>query len=1007
MALEKRPVQITFAKGLDQKTDPYQVQIGNFLRLENMVFNKGGRLTKRNGFSEITSLPTINSTPSYVSTFNNNLIVVGSNLLSYIPGPNQWVNNGALFPIDVTTMPIIRSGTNQTQGDSVVSGNLVCTVYTDKGSGSTLYKYVVSDSVTGQVVLPAALIPNTGVVTNAPRVFVLGQYFILLFGTVISAVNHLQYVAISIVNPVAPIAAVDISAQFTPSTTLAFDAYSVNNSLYIAWNGNDGGGAIRVSRLDSTLVLHTVKVIAGKVGTIFSVYPDITGSSPNIWISFWDSGSTNGFSTLLDTSLNTILAPTQILTSQAITNLTSTAQNRTLTFFYEVPNNYSYDSSIPTHFIKTNTLTSTGTLGSATTVVRSVGLASKAFLYLGQSYFLSVYQSSFQPTYFLLNQTGQVISKLAYSNSGGYKLTGLPNAIPNGTVIPIAYEFADLVEAVNKSQGATNTAGVYSQTGVNLVYFDFDAQTQSSEIGSILNLTGGMPWMYDGVKPVELGFQVWPDSVEVTTSTSGGSLADQQYFYQAIYSWIDNQGNAHRSAPSIPVGQVTSGGGTSTNTVNVPTLRLTYKTSVTIEIYRWSAGQQDYFQVTTITLPLFSNTTSDSVAFTDTFADSAIAGNSLIYTTGGVIENIAGPSCIDNTLFDSRLWILDAEDRNLLWYSKPVIEGTTVETSDLFTLYVAPNISSQGSTGPSQCIAPMDDKLIIFKRDAMYFVNGVGPDSTGLNDQYSEPIFISSAVGSSNKKSIVLTPNGLMFQSDKGIWMLGRDLSTTYIGAPVEDFSLNSTVLSATSIPATTQIRFVMDSGLILMYDYFYNQWGVFKGIPATSSTLYLGMHTLLNQFGQVYQETPGSYLDGSNPVLQAFTTAWVNSAGLMDYQRAYWMYLLGTFYSPHRLSIQVAYDYDPNPSQQTVVTPNNSVSTWGSDATWGGSGVWGGGTNVEQAQVYFTQQRCESFLILVDEVFDPSYGTTAGQGLSLSGLNLVIGVKKIQPTLPANQRFG
>lgn len=1014
MALEKQPIIINFSQGLDQKTDPNQLPIGKFLRIQNSQFNKLKKLTKRNGFGQLTSLP---SHASSLTTFNNNLVAIGDSIQAMVQGSNKWYNKGSFYPIDVDTLPLIRSSTNQIQADSVVSpNNLVCVAYTDTGSGSTLYKYAVLDSVTGQALISPTVIPNTGTVTNAPRVFLLNNYFIIVFGTVITATPHLQYIAINIVNPVAPTSAVDISSQFSPSTTLAFDGFVANNNLYLAWNGSDMGGAVRMIRIESTLMVGNTKTFVGSVGTMFSVYADITGSSPNIWVSFWDSGTTNGYALLVDSNLNTILSPTQIITTTAISNITSVASSGIMTFFYEIPNNYGYDSGIPTHLLRKNTITSTGTVGSSSIFVRSVGLASKAFLYNSVPYMLSVYFSNFQPTYFLINSTGQVIAKLAYSNAGGYKLTGLPGAVINGTIVDIAYQFKDLIETVNTTQGDTNPEPIYSQTGVNLVKYDFDSVSLFSEIGSVLNLTGGMPWMYDGFAPVELGFHVWPDNVEVTTATTGGFVTDQEYFYQALYKWTDNSGNIHRSAPSIPVNVTTTGGDTSTNTINIPTLRLTYKSAnpVVIELYRWSTGQQEYHQVTSIQTPTFNNPAVDYITFTDTLADTSILGNSLIYTTGGVIEDIAAPSCSGMCLFDSRLWLIDAEDKNLLWYSKQVIENTPVEFSDLFTYYTAPSTSVQGSSGPTRCIFPMDDKLIIFKNDAMYFINGSGPDNTGLNNGYTpNPIYITGAVGCSNPQSIVLIPNGLMFQSDKGIWLLGRDLNTQFIGSPVEDYTSQGTVLSAVSIPGTTQVRFTLDSGVTLMYDYFEGGWGTFT-IKALSSTIYNSLHTYVDSFSRVYQETPGKYFDGSVPVLQGFTTGWISISGLTGLQRIYWMNFLGTYISPHKLQVQIGYDYNPNPTQSTTIqTTNNYGGQWGNDVpvgdpgVWGGSQNWGAGQLIERKRLFLERQKCKSIQFIIDEVYDSSLGIQAGEGLSMSGITLTAGFKKSYPTVSAEDSYG
>lgn len=1001
--LVKQPIPINFAMGLDTKTDPYQVAIGNFLRLENMVFDKAKRLTKRNGYGQLTALT---EDASFLTTFEGNLTAVGSNLQAYAQGSNTWIDKGNIQPVSLSTLSLIRANTTQTQYDTAVStNNFICTVYKDVGSGTTRYRYALADSNTGQNILPPANIPTNSTITIPPRVFVLGTHFLILFGTS----TNLRYVAINAVNPSAPTVSITISTQFSGDARLNYDAVVANNKLYIAWNGSDGGGAIRATFIDTTLTQHGTSVIVGQVANIMGITADNATPTPNIYISWWRDSNNNGYTMILDSALLTVLAPTQIITNEEVTNLTPIAENFLETVYYEILNNYAYDSAIPTHLVKSVTCTSTGTVGTPGVVVRSLGLSSKAFILDDVHYFVGTYQSDTQPTYYLISGAGQVISQLAYSNGGGYHVNGLSNVSINGSVVSTGYQFKDLLIPVNKSQEVTQANGVYAQTGLNQVFFTLGTIPQSVEIGSTLQLTGGFLWMYDGVAPVEENFFVWPDNVEATTSTTGGNLADQDYFYQALYEWTDNQGNIHRSAPSIPVQVTTAGGNTSSNTINVPTLRLTYKLSspVKIVIYRWSTGQQVYYQVTEVTVPLLNNTAVDSVSFVDTQADSAILGNSIIYTTGGVVEDVIAPSMNALTLFDDRLWGIDAEDPNLLWYSKQVIEGTPVEMSDLFTLFVAPTISAQGSTGNLKCIAPMDDKLIMFKRDAMYYINGSGPDNAGANSQYSQPTFIASTVGCENQKSIVFTPNGLMFQSDKGIWLLGRDLSTSYIGAPVEDFTLNATVQSAVNVPGTNQIRFTMSSGVTLMFDYFFSQWGVFVNVPAISSTLYQNLHTYIDRFGRVFQETPGTYLDGSRPVLQAFSTGWIAAAGLIGFQRAYFLHLLGTYLSPHKLNIGIAYDYDQNTRQTVVVSPDNFSAPWGIDTPWGGTGVWGGSTNIETQRVFFERQKCVSFQIIVDEVFDSTFGTSAGAGLTLSGLNLTIGVKKSYPTLSAAKSFG
>ena len=269
------------------------------------------------------------------------------------------------------------------------------------------------------------------------------------------------------------------------------------------------------------------------------------------------------------------------------------------------------------------------------------------------------------------------------------------------------------------------------------------------------------------------------------------------------------------------------------------------------------------------------------------------------------------------TLWNTRLFLVDAEDQNSIWFSKQVIEGTPVEMSDLFTLYVAPTIGASGSTGPITALGAMDSNLLIFKKDAIYYISGSGPDNTGSNSgqsgPFTDPIFITSVVGCTDQQSIVFTNAGLMFQSDKGIWLLSRNLETSYIGAPVEEFTLGATVLSSVIVPGTNQVRFTLNTGITLMYDYYYQQWSTFVNVPGISACIYNNLHTYLNASGAVFQETPGSYLDGTNPVLVSFTTAWFNIASLQGYERFYDFYILAEFLSPHSLLCEVAYDYNPS----------------------------------------------------------------------------------------------
>ncbi len=1028
--LQKQAIDISFAEGLDTKTDPKRVKIGKFEQLENSVFQKGGLLQKRNGYGRLASLP--NTSYSYLTTFNGNLTAIGPAIAAYNDGGQKWVAKGTIEPLSLKTLPVIRNNFNQTACDVAVASNgTACAVYLESDGSTTTAKYVVFDSVTGQNIVAPSVIPvASGTVTGGMRVFILGNNFILVFTNVITAVSHLQYVSVNIYNPTMVGTNTDIASTYISKTTLSWDGYVVGDRLFVAYNTTTGGQAIKVACLTSSFILVTAATFATQIATMVSVTAD-TGnmSAPVIYVSYYDLPSTTGFTLAVDQNLNALMSPQQIISTGNYLNITSAAQNGVCTVFLEKANFYSFDGALPTNFVNKIQVTLSGpTVGSLLVSIRSVGLASKAFIVDGVIYYLGAFQSPYQPTYFLINGSTSlssapvVVAKLAYENGGGYLTTGLPGVSVSDNVAQTGYLFKDLIQAVNKGTAVpagSQTAGIYSQTGVNLATFSLGTDgLDTAEVGNDLHISGGFLWMYDGYLPVEHNFFLYPDT-DITTPTdtaswsaTGGSIASHPqggttpdpnpgaYYYAYVYEWTDNQGNAFRSAPSIPVAVTTTGtASTGSITHHIPTLRLTMKTAnpVKIVIYRWSLGQQSYYQVTSITSPTLNSTTADSITFTDTLADASILGNNLLYTTGGVVEDFNAPASNLLALFDSRLWLVDAEDPNLLWFSKQVIEATPVEMSDIFTVFVPPVVAS--AVGGITAIYPMDDKLIISKGgNSFVYINGTGPDNTGSNNQYSPATFITSTVGTSNQKSLVLIPNGLVFQSDKGIWLLDRNLSTNYIGAPVERFTTGATVQSAVSVPGTNQVRFTLDTGVTLMYDYYYDQWGTFTGVPAVSSCIWQDMHTFINSYGFAYQEQPGIYLDGSNPVLMKFKTGPLRLDQLQSYQRAYFFYLLGTYLSPHKLHIGMSYDYEVAPSQTVTITPVNGSLPFGSggaQSPFGQGTPFGGPSNLEQWRVFLNRQRCMAFAITLQELFDPTVGLPAGAGLTLSGLNIVAGFKK------------
>lgn len=1069
MALTKQQVSVNFSKGLDTKSDPWQVPIGNFLNLENSVFTKQGLLQKRNGFEQIGTFPTQNI--KELSTLNGQLTLIGDGIYAYQDG-GMIYNRGYYKPALVETKSIVKGFINCVQSDSSSSNGVTCVVYTEELAGpSYTYKYTIYNTETGQIIVSPTTLTGTGGNPNgSPRVIVHNNNFVIVYSVLVGAADQIQYTRIPVVSLVAD-APVVISTDALYDTQGSFDLATGQGNLYVVWQSSLGTAGIYATVLDPTFAFPVPTLIS--TGTIVAeiVTCAFDTTTNNLSVCYYDSGTGGGtgpnlYLGIRSLTLSSVLNQTTIVAapSPLISNVTLCSENGLNTVLYERINSYTYSPSVPTNYISKITVTTAGVVGTPSVFVRGNGLSSKLFYVDNMWYVSTTHQSELQDSYFVLNLDGNVVSKHAYGFGDGYITRGLPGVSVIENTARLSYLLK--TSSLAGQSGSTETAGI------NVLSLKIGSvPVYTAEMSNTLNLSGGIQWSYDGLSVTENNFLLHPENVQVIGATSGtltGNLVQTTtYSYTAIYFTIDNQGNQIQSAISpvidyevfatgatftanetlgsntitnvssftnVQVGQEINGGGfalatitainTSTNTItldvnsvstatgatytvatavrrvniNIPTIRTTNRTQtgpsaqpILVEVYRTSSTQPGDHAVG----GFLNDSTVDFITIQDLSNDAQIINNKLIYTSGGVLPNDSGPPSNYLTIFDNRLWVSDSEKEGTLWFSKIVIPGTPVEMSAFQTYYVNPAAGAQGYTGKITNLTPMDDKLVLFKEDSISYINGVGPDATGANSGYSEPIFITSTVGCKHPGSVTISPSGLMFQSDKGIWILGRDTSTNYIGFPVEKYTEEGSTIKALTIPNTNEVRFVLDSGITLMYDYFFQQWGSFTGIEATSAALYQQLHTYFDEFGRLFKEKRGSYVDGASPVLMKFKTNWFALSGIQGFQRAYFLFLLGEYYTPHKLTINVSYDFNPNATQQLVVTPDNYASVFGSSPVFGSSFGFGGPSRVEKWRLMLQQQKCDSVQVEISESYDPSFGVPAGAGLTLSGMNFIIGVKK------------
>jgi hypothetical protein len=412
--------------------------------------------------------------------------------------------------------------------------------------------------------------------------------------------------------------------------------------------------------------------------------------------------------------------------------------------------------------------------------------------------------------------------------------------------------------------------------------------------------------------------------------------------------------------------------------VVVPTLRVTEKKSANgdcqIVLWRTTVNGTQFYRASSLTAPTFNSTTTDSVTFFDPITDGNLIGNEVLYTSGGVVENISPPAFSTVIPYKTRLLGLSSEDGSV-WFSKEILPTAPVEWSDLFTI----RAPEQG--GKITALGQMDDKAILFKEGSMFLLAGDGPTATGVNNDFIVPQFITADAGCTEVKSVVTMPQGLMFKSNKGFYLLDRSLNSRYIGDRVEGYNALTVNLSKL-IESLNQVRFALSDGNVIVYDYYSDNWYTYTGMEAKDATEFQGQYTYVKANGLVIKENPAVFTDNGTGVNLKVKTGWISFAGVQGFQRIYKAIILGDYKSAHSLTVTINQDFATTSPQTVSIVQNTSVTP-------------------VQYRVFTSVQKSESMQMTIQET-----GAT-GEGLVLSGIAFEFGIKKGLNKMPASKSYG
>jgi len=960
--LERQVVSIPFSGGLDTKTDSKAVLAGRLTTLENGIFTKLNKIEKRTGYNKF-SKTTYNgantgtySTAQGLTPFRDELLLFADqNVYSLNEQNGSWTTKGHAQSLSNKVYGVKTNGPYDmfAKNDQIgmISG----------WDGLSTVNYLVIDNNTQSTIVASSV---SG--TRPSQVISCGEY-IFMFVQDSSTLNiyRVSKNSPNIVNS-------SLSVFTNLNATNSYMTVNVNGSNMVL-SYKDTSNNFKLVYIKQTFEIGSPTnglPSAITVTTTYTASSHYVHSSGDIYCFYSDGAGPDLKFKVYDSSFLSVSGPTTIKASvgSAAQSFHAVYASSTEVYVYWLTN--AGGSSLD--HIERATVKRDGTITTAWALkwINCKIIGNPAY-WSNQHYMLLSFNSSVQPTIFMVDGSDNISSTFLIGKAAPKTDLAWPLALDGDVLYFTSREIAEFAP----ESGGSNQY----RTDVITCNFNPTENFYTKELGQVLHISGGIPQIYDGVGVYENGFLHYPEYE--LTDVSGFGIATGSYNISVVWEWLDNKGNIHRSSPGSGKTISISTGSRSIQ-IKIKNLHFTEHGGSAV-IYATTANGTIPYRIRTEA----TSSTTDYITYTLTSDVTNFTSNEILYTTGGVLDNAAIPSARIVEIYKDRLVLSGLEDPLQIWISKAVTPGVSIS----FNETIVRNLSPLG--GDIKSMKFMDEKLLIFKDSLIFSMTGDGPNDLGQQDSITQPELISSDVGCPYPNSVVLTPEGVMFKSYKGIYLIDRTLRVSYIGAEVEDYN-NLTIMSADLIQDKNQIRFIHQDGVCLVYDYYWKKWSTFTNHLANDAHIWKGLYVYLRvDDSSVYYQNDSFYKDDNIGYSLKIGTAWLKANGLQGFQRARRAAVLGEFKSPHILRMKVYYDYQSFNTDQVLFNAGGIISTetYGDDSPYGEVTEYGGDDGVYQFRAHLSKQKCEAIKFEFDDITSGDQG----QGYSLTDLSLEVGIKR------------
>lgn len=967
MRLVPAQLHVPLVGGLDTKSDQKGVALTKLTRLENGEFTKKGSIRKRPGSRALSTFlddsiaagtltAPINNGRALAALDDQLVLFTRDAVHAYTETADRWTRVTSLTPVSISTSPGPFSGREQLYGDSVVVGGYRFAAWEE---GTSLIISVYSAD--------GGLIATSSIATSrSPRWVPIGETVHLYYAD--SANNDLKIRRFPLADPKS-----GLTSVLTPITDLSaltlYDVIPDGAGALLAWYTDTN--VVRLGRVNSAGAIVASGAINTLAGILALSFNTVTGTRGVIC--YCTAAAVTAY--LVDTGAYTAVDITQVLdeasgsiSTGVRTSVAAATGNKVAVF---VERTAASNSNFSVNWIELDITDWPFSVTPASQRIRHAHIASHAYNpgggIIGAACWLG-FESTLQSTAFLYSFSGTTSTLMGRAlpgrSSGVLTRAYVPGANATGTTLGLRRQLP-LVDT-------QTTTAFFEHKGFEQVLTDYTHRPRSVDAGGALYTTGGQLTAFDGTNAVESGFHLFPEGVTSANNGAGNLTAAGVYGYRVYYEWYTAAGERFKSL-AISFNHTVSGTA-QTVRLTIPTLTHTCKTAVSIAVYRTEANSGTLFYRVSGNNPAVGGTngwitnvlTADTITFDDNLADANILARERDYLS-------EDPQPLANTSPESGTVVLTAQNR--LWLAGGTLSESAVQFSKIrfdgepveFAGELLLTLPEAG--GPVIALGEVNNAVIAFKRDRIYAIVGTGPDNTGNGVYLAE--HITSDVGCINPDTVVQTPDGLMFLSAKGIYLLTQSLTVVYIGAEVEAYNAVD-FTAGRLVPDTNQVVFLAAEAPSLMYDYFYQQWSVWTGtfFGVDAITWRDVDFSVLQSDGQVFVRDPSVFLDGGNPYYLRITTAPIRLRDhLLGFNKLRRVLVLGENRSTHQLSVGMLYDQDVGPFQTLLINPANFIDTglFGSGGLLGGGELFGGSLAGAQYLFEFRPKRTKFSTIRFD----------------------------------------